>query len=335
MRKYLFLSLAAIVAVSLVSCEKEVDDRESDELLRLQAYMSIHYPNVEPTESGLYYIIENEGEGASPAEGDYLLFDYTGQNLDDYVFETTIQNTAYLHDLFSSKTHYTPKYDEYKSETASMIKGLEEGFSYLKEGGVARFIMPSSLAYGGRRYKELYPYSSIIFDIELKKVVSDPEAYEQQLIEEYIAENYPELAIEDILIDGIYFLETSTIEGEDEEDLPEPIEEDDTVELDYTGSFLDGWVFDTSIIEVAQENDIYESGRDYLPIDVTVGGTGYIEGFSLALQNSTTLSTIKVIIPSQFAYGVDGSSTIQPYTPLIFEITIHSKTTPDDDGSIE
>ncbi|HDP54411.1 MAG TPA: hypothetical protein ENN24_01835, partial [Bacteroidetes bacterium] len=301
MRKFLFLSLAAIVAVSLVSCEKEVDERESDELLRLQAYMSIHYPNVEPTKSGLYYIIEHDGEGATPADGDYLLFDYTGQNLDDYVFETTIQNTAYLHDLFSTKTHYTPKYTEYKSETASMIKGLEEGFSYLKEGSVARFIMPSSLAYGSNRYRGLYPYSSVIFDIELKKVVSDPEAYEQQLIEEYIAENYPELAIEDILIDGIYFLETSIFEGEDEEDVPETIEEEDTVELDYTGSFLDEWVFDTSIIEVAQENDIFETGKDYSPINVTVGGSGYIEGFSLALKNSTTLSTIKIIIPSQYA----------------------------------
>ena len=329
MRKYLFLSLAAIVAVSLVSCEKEVDDRESDELLRLQAYMSIHYPNVEPTESGLYYIIENEGEGASPAEGDYLLFDYTGQNLDDYVFETTIQNTAYLHDLFSSKTHYTPKYTEYKSETASMIKGLEEGFSYLKEGGVARFIMPSSLAYGSNRYSGLYPYSSIIFDIELKKVVSDPEAYEQQLIEEYIAENYPELAIEDILIDGIYFLEKAP-NSDGDQARPDSIYQDDIVKLNYIGSFLDDWIFDTNILEVAQENDIYESGRNYIPVELTIGGPDFIEGLSIALPNLTTSTIAKIIIPSLYAYGINGSSTIQPYTPLIFEITILSKTSPDD-----
>lgn len=325
-RKYLFLLMAVFGAIAFSSCEEEVDERESDELLRLQAYMSIHYPNLQPTESGLYIIIDKEGTGATPSNNNYLLFEFTGRNLDDYVFETTIKSTAEIYELYSPQVHYTPRFIEYNPLAPTMIKGLEEGFSYLKEGGVARFIMPSELAYWDRGYRGLLPYTSVIFDIELKKVVTNPEQYEQQLIEEYISENYPDLVIEDAFADGIYILESAPSTVPEAENR-ESIGNDDTVELYYTGAFFDGWVFDTNIVEVATENNIYDSNRDYIPISVTVGeGSGYIEGFSLALRNLQTFTDAKILIPSKFAYGEIGSSTINPYTPLIFELNILTKT---------
>lgn len=332
-RNYIFTLFAIISILFFNSCEKEVDESEADELLRLQAYMSIYYPDLVPTESGLYYKIEELGTGPIPSEGDYILFEYTGRNLDDYVFETTSKSTAYLYSIYSPSYHYAPKLHEYLNTTVPLIKGLKEGFSLINEGTKARFIMPSSLAYGSSRYRGLYPYSSIIFDIELKRVISDPEAYEMELITNYVSENYSDLVLDDIMADSIYILENIVDEVGVDEEVPEQINEDDVVKVYYTGRFVDNWVFDTNNEDVARENDIYDSSRNYEALEVRVGGEGFIEGFSLALKNLYTKSTAKVIIPSRFAYGVNGSESIPPYAPLIFELRIEEKTSESDDGT--
>lgn len=337
-KKFFLLSLAFISLLSFTSCEKEVNEGYSDELLRLQAYMSIHYPNIEPTASGLYYIVLNEGNGAKPQAGNYLRFDYTGQNLNEIVYETTVKSIAELNDIYSKTTYYAPKYLKYKDEQTVLLKGLDEGFTYIKEGSEVRLIIPSPLAYGAKSYKSLNPYSTIILDIDFHEIVTDPDQYELDQISNYIAQNYPSLDVEQVIStineDGVYILEESLTEVEvDEEDEEEPtdphveIEDNDVISVDYTGRFLDHWIFDTSIKEVAEENGTYQSTKTYEPLKVTIGGTGYIEGFSLSLKKLKTNSKAKVIILSKHAYGEYGSDNIQPYTPLIFELDVHAKTT--------
>ena len=117
----------------------------------------------------MYIIIEQEGTGASVSDNDFLLFEYTGRNLDDYVFETTNKATAKLYDIYSPQIHYSSKYIQYNLSVPTIIKGLEEGFSYMNEGGIAKLIIPSKLAYGNTRHQGLLPFSSVIFDIKLNK----------------------------------------------------------------------------------------------------------------------------------------------------------------------
>lgn len=335
-KKSLLFSLAILSTFSFFSCEQEVNEGFSDELLRLQAYMSLHYPNVEPTESGLYYIILEQGDGSTPQEGDFLFFDYTGQDLNDDVYETTNDSIADLHGIFSKSNHYAPKFIGYKSDRTPLLKGLDEGFAYIKEGSQARLVIPSPLAYGSKTYKSLNPYTTIIIDIDFHKIVSDPEAFEIEQITNYLTQNYAELDIDQVIAslseDGVYILEETLNEvevDENEEEVTDPhqtIEEDDVISVDYTGKFLDHWIFDTSIREVAEENGTYQSNKTYEPISVTIGGSDYIEGFSLALKKLKTNSSAKVIMLSEFAYGPYGSDNIQPYTPLIFELEVYAKT---------
>jgi FKBP-type peptidyl-prolyl cis-trans isomerase len=335
-RKTFFILFATIGLIAFNSCEKEIDEREADELLRFEAFMSLNYPEAIKTASGMYYIIYSEGEGNAPSSTDYILFNYIGQDLDDNVFETTKKTVAYLNDIYSNKVHYVPSYRKYNDVDKPLIKGLKEGFALLKEGGKAKFFIPSKLAYGPVRHQGLTPYSSVIFDVELIRVISDPKVYELELINNYIATNYPDYfvdgeLIEGILVDEIYILENVPeevvpVEGEEEEDNgPKPILDGETVEVSYTGRFLDHWIFDTNIKSVAEENESYNPNVAYTPLRVKVGGTGYIKGFSLALQNLTTKTYAKVIIPSKHAYGEIGASTIPTHTPLIFELTILDK----------
>jgi FKBP-type peptidyl-prolyl cis-trans isomerase len=330
-KKTLFILLALFGFIAFYSCEKEIDEREADELLRFEAFMSVNYPQAIKTASGMYYIIKEEGVGEYPVKDDYLLYNFAAMNLNEDVFQTTLKTTAYLNDLYSATVHYVPTYKKYLDQDKPLIKGLIEGLSLLREGSKARFFMPSKLAYGSTSYQGLTPYTSVIFDIELTKIIKDPVAHELDLITTYINTNYPELVIDDILIDGIYFLEVLEDEpeegGEEEEEStgPEQIVKDDIVLVTYTGRFLDNWVFDTNDRAVAVENKILNTSNSYEPIKVTVGGTGYIEGFTLALQNLKTLTYAKVIIPSKFAYKENGSGQIQPHDPLIFELTITDK----------
>lgn len=98
----------------------------------------------------------------------------------------------------------------------------------------------------------------------------------------------------------------------------------DTVEVNYTGKFLSGKVFDTSIAEVAKKSGTFMAQRPYQPIKIPVGvGSGIIQGWEEALMLLPKGTKATLILPSKLAYGEQGSApTIQPFTPLVFDIDI-------------
>ncbi len=61
------------------------------------------------------------------------------------------------------------------------------------------------------------------------------------------------------------------------------IEKGDLVKLSYIGKLENGEIFDTSIEEIAKENNIYSPERDYGPISVVAGTGQIIEGLDKAL----------------------------------------------------
>jgi FKBP-type peptidyl-prolyl cis-trans isomerase len=87
----------------------------------------------------------------------------------------------------------------------------------------------------------------------------------------------------------------------------------DTVLVHYTGKFVDGKIFDS--------NDGKEAFKTAL-------NAGAIRGFLEALSMMDEGSTAEVIIPWNLAYGSEGQRTytgemaIEPYTTLIFTITL-------------
>ncbi len=335
LRVKLFWLLALAAFIIFSSCEKEVDEREADEMLRLDAYIKLNYPDAIKTSSGLFYVIIEEGDGTKTTSNDYILYDYTGMDLDENVFETTIKSEAILHDIFSSKINYVPIFRKYYNPMKSLLPCLFEGFSLISQGGKAKIIVPSRLAYGKNTYKGLNPFTSVIFDIELVRVVSDPDAYEKELIENYLSQNYPDLVPDSIKTEkGVYILEfvQHPDEEEDEEEEEEnpvpynqPIEEGYEVTLDYQGRLVDGFLFDTSIRSVAEAAGMLNSSKTYEPIKVTVGSEAHIQGFSEALLNLTTFSYAKVLIPSSLAYKDLGTTNIHPYAPLVFDLEIFGK----------
>lgn len=74
----------------------------------------------------------------------------------------------------------------------------------------------------------------------------------------------------------------------------------------YTGKLLNGTIFD-------QLSDPTKSGW-YL--------SNLIEGWRIAIPLIKKGGRIKMVIPSALAYGCKGSGSIQPNTPLYFDVTV-------------
>lgn len=91
----------------------------------------------------------------------------------------------------------------------------------------------------------------------------------------------------------------------------EAVESGDMVQVDYTGKFEDGTVFDTSREEVAQEAGVYNPQREYAPLTLVVGTGQVIEGFDEGLIGMKEGEEKTLTIPPEKAYGEYNESWVQ------------------------
>ena len=97
----------------------------------------------------------------------------------------------------------------------------------------------------------------------------------------------------------------------------------DTLRVNYTGYFLNEQVFDTSVEQIARDNNLYSPSRDYVPFPVLFGYTGIvIDGWQYALAQMKEGEKTTVLIPSTFAYGRYGQGNIGPNTVLAFDLEL-------------
>jgi FKBP-type peptidyl-prolyl cis-trans isomerase len=91
-----------------------------------------------------------------------------------------------------------------------------------------------------------------------------------------------------------------------------PVEQGDTITINYEGRFLNGRFFDSTV----KRNQPFQF----------VYGTEWqvIQGLEDALAMMTEGEKSLFILPSEIAFGKEGSSTgiIPPYTSLIFEVEV-------------
>jgi FKBP-type peptidyl-prolyl cis-trans isomerase FkpA len=108
--------------------------------------------------------------------------------------------------------------------------------------------------------------------------------------------------------DSIYYLQTTKGPGRQ-------VKEGDSLEIRYTGMFLDGKVFDKSNRGV---------GKGTFKILYT-RQVPLIKGWVNILGKMNEGDKVRVLIPSSMAYGSHGyGGSIQPYTPLIFDMELVS-----------
>ncbi len=147
--KYLYFKLILISFLGFtVSCRNE----EKKELELLQLYLDEHNIATDPKESGLYYIETYAGDGEQPVYGDYVTIDYEGRLINGEIFDSSYERGT----TFS-----------FTVGSGNIIRGMNEGIRYMKNGGSATLIIPSSLGYGSEATQKVPAYSTLIFDIVL------------------------------------------------------------------------------------------------------------------------------------------------------------------------
>jgi FKBP-type peptidyl-prolyl cis-trans isomerase FkpA len=138
------LILINLILMTLFSCETQ---SEKDEEIILN-YLNEHNLDATKHESGLYYIINEEGTGSNPQLSNKIEIKYKGYLIDGTIFDQTTDTTAqfYLNQL---------------------IEGWQIGIQMLKKGGKQTLFIPSELGYGEESISIIPANSVLIFDIEL------------------------------------------------------------------------------------------------------------------------------------------------------------------------
>jgi FKBP-type peptidyl-prolyl cis-trans isomerase len=312
----------AVMAVSLFSCaeEKEESERSIHERI-LGAYVKEEYPNAQVLPSGLVVIETQEGTGKTLNNREAGYFEYTTRSLSNEVVETTDEQLAREIGTFAHTNYYGPKM--FETGYKSTYKGLEEIMVGMKIGGKAKFILPPWLSVTGNNGNRWEESNSLIYEIELKEVISVIDTWEADTMRRYAATHYPGL---DTLSSHFYLKKLNNIQHKD-------TLESATLNVRYIGRLLDGWVFDTNIADTAKKYGIYDPDNDYNAlefkwnddIETMEKDNSMVRGFCMALKEMNYGDIAFTMFGSKYGYDYRGKSPIGPYQPLIFWLEVEPK----------
>ena len=135
-----------------------IKDRESKVLKeqkdKIQKMVKEQWPKAVETKSGLYYQVEQKGEGEPPATGTVISAHYTGR-------------------LLVGNRKFDSSYDRgepiaFPVGTGRVIRGWDEALSQMTKGEKRTLIIPPELAYGERGAGGVIPPNAwLVFDVEL------------------------------------------------------------------------------------------------------------------------------------------------------------------------
>lgn len=152
----------------------EMEGLKKAEEGKIASYVEKEKLQPQKTESGLQYVIDEEGAGDAPAVGDTVVINYTGQLTNGKVFDTNDPKVAEESDLFNPMREYEPL--RVRVGHTPVIAGWTEGLQLLKKGSKAKFIVPSALGYGERQQQNMIPpYAPLVFDVEIVDIIEGPE----------------------------------------------------------------------------------------------------------------------------------------------------------------
>ena len=142
------------VAELLLKRKQELIEKNKTEGLTFREEYKLKEGVIE-TESGLLYEVLTMGEGVKPTLSGTVLCHYHGTNVNGEVFDSSVQR---------KKPAAFP--------LENVIKGWAEGVQLMPVGSKFRFVVKPEIGYKNREIsKELGPYSTMIFEVELMGIL--------------------------------------------------------------------------------------------------------------------------------------------------------------------
>ena len=142
----LFLSIFIFI-----SCSKNDSNFEPQTEADILQYIENNNLNATKSNSGLYYVINDEGSGTRPTSSSNVTVAYKGYFLNGTVFDQS--NSSGI-----------------SFGLNQVISGWTEGIQLFKEGGEGLLIVPSNLGYGANGRSGIPGGAVLVFDIKLISV---------------------------------------------------------------------------------------------------------------------------------------------------------------------
>jgi FKBP-type peptidyl-prolyl cis-trans isomerase len=300
-REFGFYGILISFALIAFSCAKTNTDtiQIDDEKRMLKQYFITHNINMQPLPSGLYFLPTDTGAGIKPASTDVVLYNFTLRLVNDVVIATNIDSVAKMNRLFDGGIFYRP----FEYRLSWCVPGLQQGIELTGEGGKATLIVPSSLAYGsiGSSTYGISPYYTLIYDVELLKVIPDPIQYEKAQIEQYVKDSIPASLTWDKTDSGVYHFIINAGSGN-------LINDSSTVTMLYTLKLMDG-------TQVQKVNSLTN------PFSYDLATASVVPGFKQAIKEMKNAEEAIIIIPYSQGYG-EPAGNLPAFSTLVYYINI-------------
>ena len=151
---------------------KKAEEQLAADITMIDAHLAENNIEALKTESGMRYIITQEGEGENVQLKQRIKANYTGHVLNGAFFDSSIEEVAKEKGLYKEGRTYGPF--ETAIGVGGVIKGWDEAFQLLNEGSKATLYIPSGLAYGTReRSAEITANAILVFDVELIEIITE------------------------------------------------------------------------------------------------------------------------------------------------------------------
>ncbi|WP_421873584.1 FKBP-type peptidyl-prolyl cis-trans isomerase [Marinoscillum sp.] len=167
------MSRQAFQAYSMEQQQKAMASQLTEDVEAIDAYLAEQGIDAQTTESGLRYVITDEGNGTFAQSGDSIYVNYAGKILEGAYFDTSIEEVAREQGIYNEQRAIQIGYNPFGFTVGrgQVIKGWDEGLLLIPEGGKGTLYIPSPLGYGARGSGPVIgPYSILEFDVEVIKV---------------------------------------------------------------------------------------------------------------------------------------------------------------------
>ncbi len=155
--------LSGIQTAAEYAREKEaflhwVEDLGEYEKVLLRQYIREAKIDIPPTEDGIYYIVQQTGNGPGVAAGDTVTIHYEGHFLNGKFFDSTRRRNEPFQFVYGQQWQ--------------VIGGLEKAIGKMREGDKALVVIPSEQAFGadGSSAGIVPPFTPVVFEVELVSV---------------------------------------------------------------------------------------------------------------------------------------------------------------------
>jgi FKBP-type peptidyl-prolyl cis-trans isomerase len=129
--------------------------------------------------------------------------------------------------------------------------------------------------------------------------------YELEKLEEFIQKNYSDVEPKS---SGLYYIEVAKGTGD-------TIKVGDRVQIFYAKRLIDSTLID--------QTNGYLLGQRYEPLEYVVGAGSVIAGLEEASTYMQKGTKANLVIPSELAYGQNGSSGVSGFSTLLMEVEVY------------